>query len=48
MKIPVSNKAPIFHSARSKVGNGNHVLLGKRVGDVEIVNEEVRDVAPNF
>ncbi len=34
----------MLHGSRDKVGNGDHVLLWQRIGDVEVVLEEVGDI----
>lgn len=41
----VSDQTPVLHGARSKVRNGNHVLLGKRVGDTVVVLKVGKNLA---
>ena len=35
--LPVGDEAPVLHGAGAEVGDGDHVLLGQRVGHVEVV-----------
>ena len=38
----------MLHGTRHEVRDGDHVLLGERVGDVEVVGEVVGDVCSNI
>lgn len=35
VSFPVSDKTPIFHSARTEIRNSNHILFGKWIINVE-------------
>ena len=46
--LPVRDEAPMFHGTADKVRNGDHVLLGQRIRDPEVILEEVGDVGANL
>ena len=45
--LPVCDQTPMLHGSGYKVWDGNHVLFGQRIRDVEIVCEVVSDVGSN-
>ena len=45
---PVGDQTPVLHGPAYKVWDGNHVLFGKRIGNVVIVSEEISNVGSDI